>query len=86
MRQYESIWLAIKALPVGEELGVRVHITATKRVIQAVKLEKTKEVSVKKKVGLMRQGPLVIRQAEDTKGSSEYCTLHFKLAWDGTKL
>lgn len=86
MRQYESIWLAIKALPVGKELAVRVHATAARRVIQAVKLEKTKEVSPRKKIGMMRQGNLVIRQAEDTKGSSEYATLYFSLAWDGTKL
>ena len=86
MRQYESIWIAIKALPVGEELAVRVHATAAKRVIQAVKLEKTKEVSLKKKVGMMRQGPLVIRQEADRKGSSEHATLCFSLAWDATKL
>ena len=86
MRQYQSIWEAIKKLPVKDELAVRVHATAVKRVKQAVKLEKTKEVATKKKIGMMRPGPLVIRITADLKSSSDFKIIYFSLAWDGSKL
>lgn len=87
LRQYESIWLAIKQLPVKKELAVRVNKDAERRLIQAVKLEKTKEVAVKKKVGMLRPGPLVIRVTADTvKNNPEFCVIYFSLLWDGTKL
>ena len=87
MRQYERIWLAIKELPIGGELAVRVHVSAKARLIQAVKLEKTKEVAIKRKLGLPRQGPLCIRVGEDTpKNSRDAVIVYFKLSWDGTKL
>ena len=87
MRQYERIWLEIKKLPVGDELAIRTHATAVARVKQAVKHEKTKEVAIKKKVGMMRQGPLVIRTTDDTvKNSEEFKIIYFSLEWDGTKL
>lgn len=83
MRQYEKIWIELKKLPVGAELGVRTHHTAAKRLIQAVKLEKTKEVAVKKKIGMMRAGPLKIRTTTD---ESEHVVVYFSLTWDGSKL
>lgn len=86
MRQYQSIWLAIKALPVKQELAVRVHNSAISRVKQAVKLEKTKEVAVKKKVGMLRPGPLLIRVTADSKASSDFKIIYFSLEWDGSKL
>jgi hypothetical protein len=86
MRQYQAIWEAIKKLPVKQELAVRVHSSAVSRVKQAVKLEKTKEVAVKKKVGMMRPGPLVIRVAADTKVGSDFKIIYFSLSWDGSKL
>ena len=87
MRQYQKIWLEIKKLPVGRELAIRTHCTAKARVIQAVKLEKTREVATKKKVGMMREGPLVIRPTTDTiKHDEEFVIIYFSLAWDATKL
>lgn len=84
MRQYESIWLEIKKQPVGKEVQVRVHSDAAKRLVQAVKLEKTKEVAVKKKVGMLHQGPLKIRIVAVANGV--HTDIFFSLIWDGTKL
>lgn len=88
MRQYESIWVEIKKLPVKKELAVRVHITAKKRIIQAVKLEKTKDVAVKKKLELPRPGTLKIRVTEDTtaKKDVDFVIVYFSLLWDSGKL
>lgn len=87
MRQYERIWLEIKELPVKKELPVRIHATATRRLIQAVKLEKTKDVAVKKKLELPRPGRMKIRVAPDTvKKDSSFVIVYFSLEWDGTKL
>jgi hypothetical protein len=84
---YQKIWLAIKALPDSKELAVRTHRTAEKRVIQAVKLEKTKEVAVKKQVGMLTQGPLVIRVGADSvKSDSDFVVIYFSLKWDYSKL
>ena len=87
MRQYECIWLELKKLPVKEELAVRVHADARRRLVQAVKLEKTKEVAVKKKVGMPRPGLLSIRWTEDTvKKDPQFVIVYFSLLWDGSKL
>lgn len=87
MRQYERIWLAIKKVDTGTEVPIRVHATAKRRLIQAVKLEKTKEVATKKKIGMLRQGPLAIRVTTDSiKNDASFVIIYFKLHWDGTKL
>lgn len=87
MRQYERIWLELKKLPVKEELPVRVHAEARARLIQAVKLEKTKEVATKKKVGMPRAGLLKIRWTDDSvKKDPQFCIVYFSLLWDGSKL
>lgn len=87
MRQYESIWLGIKALPTRDELPVRVHKDAAKRLIQAVKLEKTKEVAVKKKIGMLRPGRLIVRRTEDTvKQHPDFAVIYFSLREDYSKL
>lgn len=87
MRQYERIWLEIKKLPVKEELPVRVHADAKARLIQAVKLEKTRDVATKKKIGMLRPGMLKIRWTEDTvKKDPQFVVVYFSLLWDGSKL
>lgn len=87
MRQYERIWQAVKTCELGEEVAVRIHASGEKRLIQAVRLEKTKEVAVKKKVGMLRQGPLLVRVTTDTvKQDAAFIIVYFKLQWDGTKL
>lgn len=87
MRQYERIWVELKKLPVKTEIAVRVHSTAERRIIQAVKLEKTKEVAVKKKLVMPRQGTLKIRVTEDTvKKDVDFVIVYFSLLWDGSKL
>lgn len=88
MRQYQRIWLAIKKLPAKQELAVRTHRTAEKRLIQAVKLEKTKEVAVKKQVGMLTAGPLVIRVSEDdsSKKHPDFVIVYFSLKWDYSNL
>jgi len=88
MRQYERIWLELKKIPVKQEVAVRIHATAERRIIQAVKLEKTKDVAVKKKLGLPRPGTLKIRVTEDTtpKKDVDFVIVYFSLLWDGSKL
>lgn len=86
MRRYESIWLQIKKVPVGVTVEVRTHVSSKRRLIQAVKLEKTKEVATKKKIGMLRPGPLVIRTAEDPRKDPDFIVVCFSLAWDGSKI
>jgi len=87
MRQYERIWLTLKELPVKEELPVRIHADARKRLIQAVKLEKTKEVAIKKRLDIPRAGLLKIRWTEDTvRKDPQFVIVYFSLLWDGSKL
>ncbi len=87
MRMYESIWQGIKELPTKEELPVRIHRDAAARLIQAVKLEKTKEVAVKKKLGLLRPGRLIVRRTEDTLHKSpNFSIVYFSLREDYSKL
>lgn len=87
MRQYESIWQRIKEVPTKEEVAVRVPIEASKTLIQAVKLEKTKQVAIKKKLGILTQGNLQIRVTEDTiKNCDDFCIIYFSLKWDYSKL
>jgi hypothetical protein len=88
VRMYESIWQAIKKLEDGKELPVRIHNSAKARLIQAVKLEKTKDVSGKRKVGILTQGPLVIRSTVDTTAaaSKDFSVVYFSLKWDWSKL
>ena len=87
MRQYESIWLQIKTVPTKQEVAVRVHCDASKTLIQAVKLEKTKQVAVKKRLGILTQGHLNIRVTEDTqKKCADFCIIYFSLKWDYSKL
>ena len=85
MRQYESIWLAIKAAETESPVLIRVHHTAERRLIQAVKLEKTKEVAVKKQLGLPRQGRLGISSKVCEK-SPDFRIISFHLRWDSSKL
>jgi hypothetical protein len=87
MRQYERIWVELKKIPVKQEIAVRIHATAERRLIQAVKLEKTKDVAVKKKLELPRPGKLKIRVTEDTvKKDVSFVIVYFSLLWDGSKL
>ena len=85
MRQYESIWLAIKAAETESPVLIRVHHTAERRLIQAVKLEKTKEVAVKKQLGLPRQGRLGISSKVGEK-NPDFRIISFHLRWDSSKL
>ena len=87
MRQYESIWKKIKLVDTGAEVAIRVHCDARATLIQAVKLEKTKEVAVKKKLGILTQGRMKIRVTEDTQQRhADFCIIYFALSWDNSKL
>lgn len=85
MRQYESIWLAIKEVETGVEVPVRVHSSARKRLIQAVKLEKTKEVAGKRQVGMPCAGRMKISWAACEKDAA-FVIIKFSLMWDTSKL
>lgn len=84
-RKYAPIWKAIKAAKVGEPVAVRVHESAVRTLVQAVKKEKTREVATKKKLGMRFAGNLIILQEEDTKKAG-YFVVKFTLDWDGERL
>jgi len=89
LRRYEQIWLTIKSKQPGEVVTIRCHPSAVKTIIQAVKKEKTREVSVKRKIGMLTAGPLEIchNPEFDKQGKPTGMTLiTFKLSWDGSKL
>lgn len=92
-RMYSSIWASIKALPVGQTLKVRTRTDNVPRLTQAVKKEKNRDVGVKRKVGMLTAGPLVITHNPEVKKGpegqayvTEYSIVEFKLSWDGSKL
>jgi hypothetical protein len=87
-RMYQSIWEAIKGKQPGEVTAVRCHPSAVKRIIQAVKKEKTGEVAIKKKIGMFAAGPLDIKHNPEFVGgkSTGMTVISFKLLWDGSKL
>ena len=83
-RQYQSSWEAIKKVPVGTELPVKCHATASKTLRQAVLKEKSLETATKKKLGMRFAGKLEIREAPAVPNG--YVIVFFKLSWDGTRL
>lgn len=85
MRQYQRIWLAIKQAPTETVVPVRVHSSAERRVIQAVKLEKTKETAVKKTIGMPRAGRMKIAVAVCPR-DPDFVIINFSLMWDTSKL
>lgn len=90
LRRYEAIWLSIKSKQPGEPTDVRCHPSAVKTIIQAVKKEKTKDVAVKKKIGMLCAGPMEIIHNPEfdpvTRKATGLVIITFKLTWDGTKL
>lgn len=83
-RRYQSIWEAIKAAPVGKEVPVKCHATASKTLRQAVLKEKSLETASKKKLGMRYAGKLEIREAPAVP--TGYVIIFFKLSWDGQRL
>jgi hypothetical protein len=81
-RMYQEIWEQIKAAPTGKIIQVKCHKDNAGRIIQAVKKEKTAEVAVKKKIGMLRQGSLIITKSVQ----EEAVIISFHLNFDGTKL
>lgn len=88
LRQYQIIWNTIKAKQPGEITHVKVHTSAVERLIQAVKKEKSAEVAVKKKIGMLTAGPLKIVHNPEivNKKVTDYSIVEFSLTWDGSKL
>jgi len=83
-RQYQPIWNAIKTAPVGEEVQVKIHGTASKTLRQAVLKEKSIETAARKKLGMRFAGKLEIRELPCYPNG--YVIVFFKLSWDGTRL
>jgi hypothetical protein len=84
-RKYTAIWAAIKAAPVSRGVEVKVHESAVKTLIQAVKKEKTVETAQRKKIGMRFVGNLEILQ-KPAANASGYIIVTFKKSWDGTQL
>lgn len=80
MRKYQRIWLAIKEAGVGKEIPVRCHETAASTLIQAVRKEKTQDVAIRRKIGMLTEGRMVDRTEKD--GSRDgFVIIYFKLLW-----
>jgi uncharacterized lipoprotein YbaY len=88
LRQYQSIWNAIKEKQPGQVTEIRCHPSAIKTIIQAVKKEKTGEVAIKKKIAMPAAGPLEIsHRLEEIDGKETgKAVISFKLSWDASKL
>lgn len=88
LRQYESIWLAIRAKQPGEVTQIRCHPDAVARIIQAVRKEKTKTVSVRRKLSILTAGPLITTfNPEVVDGKlTGFMLISFSLSYDGSKL
>jgi len=86
LRQYESIWLAIRNAPTGTVTAVKIHATASKTLRQAVFKEKSLETSQRKKLGMRFAGKLEVTEQLEGVVPHGYVILNFKLSWDGTKL
>lgn len=85
MGMYSKLWKLIDAAETGAEIPVRCQAEAARRIIQAVRKEKTKNVALRKKLGMLRQGPLKSRIVVDTTDAQQV-TIYFSLEWDGRKL
>jgi hypothetical protein len=85
-RKYEPIWEAIKKLPVGVELPVKVHGTAVATLKQAVLKEKSRETAARKRLGMRFAGKLEVREVTEGVTPHGYAIIYFKLSWDGTRL
>ena len=85
MGLYSKLWKIIDAAETGAEIPVSCQTDAVKRIIQAVRKEKTKNVALRKKLGMLRQGPLKSRVVQDETDSTK-STIYFSLEWDGRKL
>lgn len=84
-RMYTPIWEAIKKAPVGTPVEVRVSVDSYRTLVQAVKKEKNREVGIKKKVGMLTAGRMVIASKPDATRKG-YLVVSFSLEWDGSKL
>lgn len=88
-RMYESIWKQLKAVDVGIPVAVKIHASASRRLIQAVKKEKTIETAQKKKLGMRFAGKMDIDicACEVTdKDFKTHVIVKFTLTWDGQRL
>lgn len=83
-RMYAKVWKLISAADTGVEIPVRCQAEAVRRIVQAVRKEKTAEVAMRKKLGLLRQGRLLHR-TELVKNTTQVI-IYFKLEFDGRKI
>ena len=79
-RMYEPIWQAIKAEGVGKEICIRTRTEAVRRLIQAVRKEKTIDVAIRDKIGMLVEGPLEHRVEQDP-ADPDFSFIHFKLKY-----
>jgi molybdenum-dependent DNA-binding transcriptional regulator ModE len=82
---YQSIWLRIKQVKMGEEVQVRIHTSVAARLIQAVRKEKTIETAAKKKLGMPYAGMLKVRRAIDTNNPN-FEHIYFSIPYDWSKM
>lgn len=80
MRQYQAIWNKIKSQGSDSETLVQVHADAAKRVIQAVRKEKSMENAIRSQLGELSDGKLLAAVVPD-KRRAGFVIIHFKLTW-----
>lgn len=81
MRQYTPIWEKIKKAKRNEVVMVRCHEQSAARVIQAVRKEKSREVALKKKLGMKYPSPLIVVKKVDPD-RKDSCILEFSLSYN----
>lgn len=84
MGMYTKIWLLIQAADPGVEIPVKCPADNVRRLVQAVRKEKTKRVALRKKLGMLRPGQLKHR-VEEVPDSNQ-AIIYFHLPFDGTKI
>lgn len=77
-RMYEPIWQTIKDAGVGKETIIRTRTEAVRRLIQAVRKEKTMDVAIRDKIGMLTEGPLD-HKVEQDPADPEFSIIIFKL-------
>lgn len=60
---------------------MRIHASQQKRLIQAVRKEKTNDVAIRRKVGMPTEGPLSHRVVVDPKDPA-FVVIYFKIQFN----
>lgn len=83
-RKYQKLWHEIKKAPIAVGVTVRAPVAIVPAVIRGLRKEKSKECVVKKRIGMLRPGELLVEISDDS--SPSYKLITFKLKENFSKL